>query len=101
MLILAQTGQIVNSDGILLLNEIVNVVEVDPLHFRGRPYYRSDNRQGMDSSTGVLGNGMIQDGFHMNLGDPLYSLLERGEYPKPSQQRRGLDDGKVEVGLTR
>lgn len=41
---------------------------------------------------------MIQDGKHVNLGDPLSSLTEG--YAKTSLKGRGFAEGLMEVGLT-
>ena len=41
---------------------------------------------------------MIQDGKHVNLGDPLSSLIIK--YTETSRKRQELVDGSMEVGLT-
>ena len=43
---------------------------------------------------------MIQDGKYMNLGEPLNSSSEKMKYARPSQNRLGLTDDLMVVGLT-
>jgi hypothetical protein len=79
---------------------IFNIAGVDALHVSGRQQYRCRKWQGDGSPVGVLGNDMIQDGYDVNLGDPLSSSVRFSlEYVKTSQQRRGLTDDSMEVGL--
>jgi hypothetical protein len=44
---------------------------------------------------------MIQDGFSVNLGDPVGSSAERQEYAGTSRKRRGPEEGTQEVGSAR
>ena len=49
-------------------------MEVDALHFSGRQHHYLRKWQVNNGSIGVEGNGMIQDGYYMNLGDPFISV---------------------------
>jgi len=81
---------------------ITNIAEVDAFHVSGRQQWCRRNWRGDIKSAGVLVNGMVQDGWNVNLGDPLSSLVKfSSEYVETSQQRRGLADESMEVGLTR
>ena len=75
-----------------------NVTEADVFHFYRKRNRRSRNWLDSFGSVGVLDNGMIQDGFNVNLGDPSCSFFERGENVKTSRKRRGLADDAKEVG---
>ena len=81
--------------------EIFIVVEADGFHSCGKQYHCSRYRLDGNDSTGVLVNGMIQDGIYVNLGDPLNSFsLNPGEYSVTSWKRQGTENGLKEVGLT-
>jgi len=84
----------------VLSSVITNVTEVDAIHIGGRQYHWNRERQGDSESVGVLGNGMIQNGKDVNLGEPLSSSSIRVEYVRTSQNRRGLTDDLMVVGLT-
>ena len=58
----------------VLSSVIVNIMEVDAVHVSGRQYHYSRNGQVNNGSIGVLGNGMVQDGYYINLGDPFISF---------------------------
>ena len=80
---------------------MINIAEVDGLHFAGRrnPCYRE--WRGHNDSAGVAGSSMIQDGFDVNLGDPLSSWVKSvPKYAGTSRKGQGLADDLVEVGLT-
>ena len=79
---------------------ITNVAEVDTVHYAGRQYLRHHQGQGVEDSAGVLDSGMVQDGWDVNLGDPLSSSLRMRRYVGTSGKRQGLTEGLVEVGLT-
>lgn len=79
---------------------IFNVIEVDVVHMHRRQYCYDRNRQGDNSSIGVLGNRMIQDGCYMNLGEPLSSYPEKDKYAKTSAKAQELANGLMVVGLT-
>ena len=84
----------------VLSSVIVNVVEVDGIHKRGRQNHSARNRRELFDSTGVLGIGMIQDGGCVNLGDPLNSSETKSlKCIKTSQKRQGLMEHSMEVGL--
>ena len=83
----------------VLSSVIGNVVRADGIHCHGKQYQHNRNRQDGAGPTGVLGNGMVQDGNYMNLGDPVGSLYESTEYVGTSQKRRGLTNDQLEVGL--
>lgn len=81
--------------------EILNISGVDTFHLCGRQQRSIRNRQGYRKPDGVLGNGMIQDGWYVNLGDPLNSGSEKLIwYAETSWERQGSANGSVEVGLT-
>ena len=80
---------------------IINVTEADAVHFVGRQYRRSRYWLDDSGSVGVLDNGMIQDGFGVNLGDPVSSSAERQEYAGTSRKRQELEEGTQEVGSAR
>ena len=79
---------------------IFHVAKADVSHICGRQYYFSRKWQERNSFVGVLGDGMIQDGLFVNLGD-LHSSATRVErqYAKTSLKRQGLANGYAEVGL--
>ena len=83
----------------VLSSVITHVTEVDAIHIGGRQYHCSHYRQGDSESVGVLGNSMIQNGKGVNLGEPLSSSSIRVEYVRTSQNRRGLTDDLMVVGL--
>jgi len=83
----------------VLSPEMFNVTEVDAIHLSGRQYHYNRNRQGDSESVGVLGNDMIQNGKDVNLGEPLNSSSIKMEYVGTSQNRRGLTDDLMVVGL--
>ena len=80
---------------------ISNVTEADDVHMFGRRNQGSRYRLDDSGSVGVLDNGMIQDGWSVNLGDPVSSSVERPEYVGTSQKRQELTDGTREVGSIR
>jgi len=84
----------------VLSSVITHVTEVDAIHFGGRQHHCNRDRQGDSESVGVLGNSMIQDGKDVNLGEPLSSSSIRMEYVGTSQNRQGLTDDLMVVGLT-
>ena len=79
---------------------IFNVTKVDVPHYIGRQHYFSRKWQERNSFVGVLGDGMVQDGLFVNLGD-LHSSVTRVErqYAGTSRKGRGLANDCVEVGL--
>ena len=80
--------------------ENFNVAEADVAHIYGKQYYLLRQRQEESSSVGVLGDGMVQDGLNVNLGD-LYSSVGNKErqYAETSRKGRELANGYTEVGL--
>ena len=58
----------------VLSSVIYIIMEVDALHFSGRQHHYSRNWRVDNDSIGVKGNGMIQDGCYINLGDPFISF---------------------------
>lgn len=83
-----------------VLNSVItNITEVDAIHFSGRQYCWSHNRQGTSGSVGVEGRSMIQDGKYVNLGRPLGSSPEMVEYVRTSQKRQGLTEDLMVLGL--
>ena len=76
---------------------IVNVAEADAAHVCGRQHNPSRKWQERGCSAGVLGDGTVQDGLSVNLGD-LHNSVRR-QYVETSQERRGLANDYVEVGL--
>lgn len=79
---------------------IINVVKVDVPHYIGRQHYRSRQWQEIDSFTGVLGDGMVQDGVFVNLGDLHSSVTKRErQYAGTSLRGQGLANDYAEVGL--
>ena len=80
---------------------ILNVADVDAVHFGGRQQGCRRFWQGDIRSAGVLVNGTVQDGCNVNLGDPWNSsVMSSPEYVETSQQRRGSTEDSMEVGLT-
>lgn len=79
---------------------ILLVTKADVPHINGRQYYFSRKWQERDSFVGVLGDGMIQDGLFVNLGD-LYCSATRvkRQYAKTSLKGQGLANDFAEVGL--
>ena len=76
------------------------VAKVDAAHIGGRQYYFSRNWQERNDFVGVLGDGMIQDGWFVNLGDLHCSATKVGrQYAETSLKGQGLANGFVEVGL--
>jgi hypothetical protein len=43
---------------------------------------------------------MIQDGYYMNLGEPLSSYQNKSKYAETSTKEQGLAEGLMVVGLT-
>lgn len=83
-----------------VLSPVIDIItEVDVLHLHGRQNRYNRNRQGYNSSVGVLGNRMIQDGCYMNLGEPL-SFRSKNEYAETSRKEQELANGLMVVGLT-
>jgi hypothetical protein len=80
---------------------ISNITEADAVHISGRRYQEGRNRLAASGSVGVLDNGMIQEGFSVNLGDPVGSSAERQEYAGTSRKRQGPVNGPREVGSIR
>ena len=80
---------------------IINVTEADVVHNIRRRNRRSRYRLDDSGSVGILDNGMIQDGFGVNLGDPVSSSAERQEYAGTSRKRREPEEGTQEVGSAR
>jgi len=76
------------------------ITEVDVFHCHGKRYYCNQYWRGYSDSVGVLGNGMMQDGYCMNLGEPLSSYHTKGKYAKTSTKAQGLVNGLMVVGLT-
>lgn len=80
---------------------IFNVGEVEAFHCDRRQHYGNRYGENASSSSGLLGRGMVQDGIHVNLGDPENSYLwKTNEYLSTSPKRRGEGDASLEVGLT-
>ena len=79
---------------------IFNVAKADAPHFSGRQYYFSRKWQERNSFVGVSGDGMIQDGLFVNLGDLHCSVtkVER-RYAKTSLKGQGLANDFAEIGL--
>lgn len=82
----------------VLSPEICHIVEVDVFHVYRRQHHCDERWRGNSGSTGVRGNGMLQDGGYVNLGDPLDSL--RKKYAETSRKGQELANGPMEVGLT-
>ena len=80
--------------------EISNITEADATHLCGRQYYFQRQTQEENSFVGVVGDGMIQDGLNVNLGD-LYNSAkqEKEQYAETSQKGQGLAKDYTEVGL--
>ena len=74
------------------------VMEADAFHFSGRRNLLVCNWQEQVGSIGVLGSCMMQKGYAVNLGEPLCSCPEQGEYVPTSQQRQGRTNGTTAVG---
>ena len=79
---------------------ITIVAEADAAHVCGRQHNLSRKWQERGCSVGVLGDGMVQDGLSVNLGD-LYGSATRVErqYAETSCKRQELANGHAEVGL--
>lgn len=79
---------------------ILLVAKADVAHKYGRQYYFSRKWQERDNFVGVLGDGMIQDGLFVNLGD-LHCSVTRVErrYAKASFKEQVLANDCAEVGL--
>ena len=79
---------------------ILIVTEADAAHLCGRQHNLSRKWQEGGYSVGVLGDGMVQDGGPVNLGD-LHGSATRVErqYAETGQKRRGLANDGAEVGL--
>lgn len=78
------------------------VTKVDAFHSVGRQHLCSRNWQEGTSFVGVLVRGMLEDGLHVNLGDPHCSFLaDAGEYRSTSRNRQEDWNGNVEVGFAR
>jgi hypothetical protein len=79
---------------------ILLVAKADAPHISGRQYYFSRKWQERDNFVGVLGDGMIQDGLFVNLGD-LHCSATRVErqYAETSLEGQGLANDFAEVGL--
>lgn len=80
---------------------ITNVTEADAVHSVRRQHQGSRYRLDDSGSVGVLDNGMIQDGFSVNLGDPASSSAERQRYAGTSRKRQELEECTQEVGSAR
>ena len=78
---------------------IFNVAKADAAHISGRQYYFSRKWQERDSFVGVLGDGMIQDGWFVNLGDLHCSAILDSQYAETSLKGQGLANDFAEVGL--
>lgn len=77
-----------------------NVAEVDVAHVYGRQYYFLQQWQEESSSVGVVGDGMVQDGLNVNLGDLCNSATRKErQYAETSRKRQGLANDYTEVGL--
>lgn len=79
---------------------ILLVAKADAPHISGRQHYLSRKWQERDSFVGVSGDGMIQDGLFVNLGD-LHCSATRVErrYAETSLKGQGLANDFAEVGL--
>lgn len=79
---------------------IILVAKVDVSHKYGRQHYLSRKWQERGNFAGVLGDGMIQDGLLVNLGD-LYVSATRVErrYANTSRKGQVLANEHAEVGL--
>ena len=77
---------------------MTNVVEVDAFHSDRRQHHCNERWRGNSGSTGVLGNGTIQDGKYLNLGDPLNSLETK--YVETSRKGQESTNASMEVGLS-
>jgi hypothetical protein len=80
---------------------ITNVEKADAFHYDGRPHFVTRFWQELRSFSGVLGNGMMQDGNAVNLGELKNSFLTKGEYVRISQIRRGRAEDFSAVGAIR
>jgi hypothetical protein len=93
------------SQAVMQMNGLSPVIfiatEADAVHYVGRQHQGSRYRLDDSGSVGVLDNGMIQDGFSVNLGDPVSSSVARQEYAGTSRKRQGPADGPREVGSAR
>ena len=77
--------------------EMANKTEVDAVFICGRQHNHRRKWQDDDSSVGVSGDGMVQDGISVNLG---YLHNSAGkQYAETSPKRRGLAEDCAEVGL--
>ena len=76
------------------------VAEADAVHGCGRQHNLSRKWQERGCPVGVLGDGMVQDGVSVNLGD-LHGSATRveGQYAETSRKGRGSANGHAEVGL--
>jgi hypothetical protein len=75
------------------------IAEADAVHVCGRQHCPNRSRQEESSSVGVLGNGMVQDGIYVNLGDLYSSAFYTRQYAGTSRKGQGLAKDHTEVGL--
>ena len=82
-----------------LSSVILIVTKVDGFHDTGRQHCCVRIWRERGGFVGVLGRGMLEEGKHVNLGDPLRALWQQAaEYQQTSQSRRGCWDHVAEVG---
>ncbi len=69
-------------------------MEVDAIHRVGRQNLYSRKWRVNKDSIGIIGNGMIQDGCYMNMGDPFISFRTRNSKSTCKQVRKDEDAWK-------
>ena len=82
------------------ISPVMNIVmEADIFSGNGRQQQLVRKWQEQVESIGVIGSSMLQDGFVVNLGEPLCSCIEyRCEYEQTSQIRQGCSNDIAAVG---
>jgi hypothetical protein len=94
--------QAVMEQSVNVLSPVMSKVEkADAFHSDGRPHFATHYWQELCSFSGVLGNGMMQDGDAVNLGELKDSFLLKEEYVRTSQIRQGRAEDFSAVGATR
>lgn len=85
-----------------VLSPVIGIVgRADAFHSDGRQYRTDRIRRDLFGLLGVLGNGMLQDGYIVNLGELKNSYLTNDEYVRTSQIRQGRAKGSSAVGAIR
>jgi hypothetical protein len=76
------------------------VTKVDAIHYAGRQHWCGRNGRDHTGFVGVLGRGMLEDGFGVNLGDLRGTSMDQAsEYRSTRQKSQGNWDCRVEVGF--